>query len=68
MKITLLGLLLSATVCLTFYSPCVDIPEPNYQGRNHLEKTADKLTDKFEENENSDNKLVDKADEKINKD
>jgi len=69
MKKTLLGLLLSAAVCLTFTAcDSVDVPELNYQSSNHLEEAADKFTDKLEENRNSDSKFFDKVDEKINKD
>jgi len=67
MKKTLLGLLLSAAVCLTFTAcDSVEVAELDYQGRNHLEETADKFTDKLEEH--SDNKCFEKVDEKINKD
>jgi len=69
MKKTLLGLLLSVAVCLTFTAcDSVEVPDPDYQGSNHLEEAADKFSDKLEENRNSDNKFFDKVDEKINKD
>jgi len=69
MKKALLGLLLSAAICLTFTAcDSADVPDPDYQGRNHLEETAGKFTDKLDENRNSDNKFVAKVDEKINED
>lgn len=69
MKKTLLGLVLTAAVCLIFTAcDSVGVSELNYQNNNHLEETVDKFTDKFEENRNDDNKFFDKLDEKVNKD